>query len=72
MTIAPMIRRLRPELDARQREVVGHTDGPLLVVAGPGSGKTRCIESRAVNLLLLGETAPDELVLCTFAGLYAF
>ena len=66
MTIAPMIRRLRPELDARQREVVGHTDGPLLVVAGPGSGKTRCIESRAVNLLLLGETAPDELVLCTF------
>ena len=66
MTIAPMIRRLRPELDARQREVVGHTDGPLLVVAGPGSGKTRCVERRAVNLLLLGESAPDELVLCTF------
>ena len=66
MTIAPMIRRLRPELDARQREVVGHTDGPLLVMAGPGAGKTRCIERRAVNLLLLGESAPDELLLCTF------
>ena len=66
MTIAPMVRRLRPELDARQREVVGHTDGPLLVVAGPGSGKIRCIERRVGNLLLLGETAPDELVLCTF------
>ena len=36
------------------------------MVAGPGSGKTRCIERRAVNLLLLEETAPDELVLCTF------
>ena len=66
MTIAPVIQRLHPQLDAHQREVVGHTGGPLLVVAGPGSGKTRCIERRAVNLLLLEEAAPGELVLCTF------
>ena len=66
MTIAPVIQRVHPQLDARQREVVGHTDGPLLVVAGPGSGKTTCIERRAVNLLLLGEACLDELVFCTF------
>ena len=66
MAIAPVIQRLHPELDARQREVVCHTDGPLVGVAGPGSGKTRCIERRAVNLLLLGEACLDELVLCTF------
>ena len=66
MPIAPEIQRLPPELDARQQEVVGHTGGPLLVVAGPGSGKTRSLERRAVNTLLLGQTAPDELVLCTF------
>ena len=66
MTIAPVIQRLHPELAARQLEVVGHAGGPLLVVAGPGSGKTRCIERRAVNLLLLGELSPDQLVLCTF------
>ena len=66
MTIAPVIKRLHPKLDAHQQEVVGHTGGPLLVVAGPGSGKTRCIERRAVNLLLLEEAAPGELVLSTF------
>ena len=66
MSIEPMILRLYPELDADQREVVGHAEGPMLVIAGPGSGKTGCIQFRAVNLLLTGRTAPSELVLCTF------
>ena len=66
MSIAPIILRLYPELDAAQREAVGHAEGPMLVIAGPGSGKTGCIHLRAVNLLLTGRTAPSELVLCTF------
>ena len=66
MDTAPVIQRLHPGLDSQQREVITHTDGPLLVVAGPGSGKTLCIQLRAVNLLLAGHTAPEELVLCTF------
>ncbi len=66
MAIAPIILRLRPELDSGQREIIGHTDGPMLVIAGPGAGKTGCIELRAVNLLLSGLVAPEELVLCTF------
>ena len=66
MDIAPVILHLHPELDSQQREVIGHLDGPLLVVAGPGSGKTVCIQLRAVNILLTGQTAPEELVLCTF------
>ncbi len=66
MDISPVIQLLHPELDADQREVIGHTDGPLLVIAGPGAGKTLCIELRAVNLLLTGRAAPEELVLCTF------
>ena len=65
--ISPTIHRLQPELDRHQQAVVGHTDGPLLVVAGPGAGKTRCIVWRAVNLLLLGAAAPSELVMCTFS-----
>ncbi len=64
--IAPAILRLHPELDSRQREVVAHGDGPLLVIAGPGSGKTRSIQLRAVNLLITGQVSPEELVLCTF------
>ena len=66
MSIAPIILRLYPELDADQREAVGHAEGPMLVIAGPGSGKTGCIHLRAVNLLLTGRTEPSELVLCTF------
>ena len=36
-------------------------------MAGPGSGKTRCIELRALNLLLQGSASPDELLLTTFS-----
>ncbi len=66
MDIATIIQRLHPELDPGQREFVGHSRGPLLVIAGPGAGKTRCVALRAINLLLTGETSPGELVLCTF------
>ena len=61
-----------PDLNNAQRDIVGHQDGPLLVVAGPGSGKTRCIVLRALNLLLLGKAVPKQLVLCTFTEKAAF
>ena len=63
---SPVILRLHPELDADQRAVIAHRDGPLLVIAGPGSGKTLCLQLRAVNLLLTGQCLPSGLVLCTF------
>ena len=65
--ISPIIHRLQPGLDAQQYAVVGHLEGPLLVIAGPGAGKTRAIVWRAVNLLLLGVLTPAELALCTFS-----
>ncbi len=65
--ISPVIRHLQPELDHRQQAVIAHQEGPLLVIAGPGAGKTRTIVWRAVNLLLLGAVAPEELALCTFS-----
>ena len=64
----PVILSLHPELDARQREVVGHVDGPLPGIAGPGAGKTQSIQLRAINLLLTGEAAAGELLLCTFGS----
>ena len=66
MHIAPSIVRLHTELDSRQRKVIAHAHGPLLVIAGPGSGKTHCVALRAVNLLLTRQCPPGGLVLCTF------
>ena len=72
MSVAPAILAHYPELTPSQRAVVGHRDGPLLVIAGPGSGKTHSIVLRTLNLLLLGQTAPREVVLCTFTEKAAY
>ncbi len=72
MKVASRIRKHYPELTDSQRAVVGHTDGPLLVIAGPGAGKTHSIVLRALNLLLLEKAEPKEIVLCTFTEKAAF
>lgn len=72
MTIDPALLEHYPDLSEAQRAVVGHREGPLLVIAGPGSGKTYGVVLRALNLLLLGDAQPRELVLCTFTEKAAF
>ena len=72
MAIATTILEHYPDLNEAQRSVVGHVDGPFLVVAGPGSGKTYSIVLRALNLLLFGKAIPREIVLCTFTEKAAF
>lgn len=71
MRVAPAIEANYPQLSDSQRQVVGHVDGPLLVIAGPGSGKTFSIVLRALNLLLLG-VRPERIILCTFTEKAAF
>ena len=72
MNIAPSITQHYQDLNEAQRAIIGHLDGPLLVIAGPGSGKTYSIVLRALNLLLLEMAQPGQLVLCTFTEKAAF
>ena len=61
MSIAPALLKAYPALNEAQRAIVGHSAGPLLVIAGPGSGKTFSLVLRTMNLLLLGKAAARQL-----------
>jgi DNA helicase-2/ATP-dependent DNA helicase PcrA len=53
-------------LTAEQRSAIAHVDGPLLVVAGPGSGKTTVITYRAAYLTQVAGIDPTALLVVTF------
>lgn len=50
----------------KQRDAILHTDGPLFLTAGPGSGKTRVLLWRTLNLIVFKDVKPDEIFLSTF------
>lgn len=53
-------------LNAKQKEAVDALDGPVMVIAGPGTGKTTVLTLRIANILLKAGAKPEEILALTF------
>ncbi len=66
MSLFPGGRDILAGLDAEQRRAAEILDGPLLIVAGPGSGKTRTLTHRLAHLIVSRDVPPSACLAVTF------
>lgn len=66
ITLKDLYRQAHFEPNRKQREAINYIDGPLFLTAGPGSGKTRVLLWRTLNLIVFHNVAPEEIFLSTF------
>lgn len=58
--------KLYRQLNAEQKEAVDIIEGPVMVVAGPGTGKTHLLSMRIANILAKTDTSPEAILALTF------
>ncbi len=56
------------DLNKAQKEAVTHLDGPLLIVAGAGSGKTKVLTTRIANIIKEKKAFPNQILAVTFTN----
>ena len=54
-------------LNSAQVQAIAHKDGPCMVLAGPGSGKTTVITNRIGHLIQKHKVKPEEILVITFS-----
>jgi DNA helicase II / ATP-dependent DNA helicase PcrA len=59
--------KLLTELNPEQKKAVSHIEGPALVLAGPGTGKTHLVATRIGNILLQTDTPPQSILCLTYS-----
>lgn len=56
------------ELNSKQRQAAEADSGPLVIIAGPGTGKTKTLTARIAHLVLSGRAAPEDILALTFTN----
>lgn len=67
-----IIQKHFPTLNDEQKVAVKTTEGPVQIIAGPGSGKTFVLVLRTVYLLMSGKAKPKEVIITTFTEKASF
>lgn len=66
MKTTPVFTKIYNQLNPAQKQAVDAIDNPVIVVAGPGTGKTQVLTTRIANILLKTDTNPSSILALTF------
>jgi len=66
MPLTPAFKRIFEQLNSAQQLAVTTIEGPVMVLAGPGTGKTQVLAARVANILLTTDTNPSSILALTF------
>ena len=64
----PQLDRILSQLNPQQQEAVVHSQGPILILAGAGSGKTRALTHKVVYLIQKKKIPAEKILLVTFTN----